>query len=455
MLNFLDAQRFHLVGIKGVAMTALALILKDLNKDVTGSDTKEQFMTDKTLVDAKIKVFQGFHSDHVKASNVVVYSASHNGSRNLEVKAALRMRKTVFCLPEAIGYLTTLKKNIAVCGCHGKSTTTSLIAYIALRLHLDPSYFVGAPRFMDYPPGRWSNGDLFVTEADEYLSDNYLHRRSKFLFFHPRIIVCTNLDFDHPDFFHDLSEVAAAYLDFFKRLPQNGKLIVNGDDPKLLNLAKQSHKPFITFGFKAGNNYRVSATLAKLTPKLMGEHNAVNITAAIACFAELGIVPARAAQYAAQFTGTKRRLELVGKVGHNLVIDDYAHHPAEIEASLQAIRARFPRHRIALCFQPHTLSRTQTFLAEFIKVLGKADYLGLLPIFTSARELGDHGLTQQHLISKLKAQQRPFHLLSKRSDWFKLIRFTQHESSRWIYLTMGAGDVYKRGQTIISLLNEN
>jgi len=464
MNDYLKFQRFHLVGIKGVAMTALALILKDFGKSVTGSDSPLTYQTEKFLADKAI-TYGFFDKSNVTTAQVVVYGASHQGSDNPEVKEALIQHKIVLSLSQMIGYLTGLKKTIAVSGCHGKTTTTAIISYVLEKLALDPSYLVGSAGFENLPSGKWGSGLHFVAEADEYLADPVLQRRSKFLFFSPQYIVVTNLDYDHPDFFPDFDAVIKTFALFFKRLHPQGILIVNGDDSVLLKLAKNSCQSYVTYGFNKENDYQIIArekglkiinhqqTIIKLEPQLIGKHNQSNLAAAVVVLHLLKTNLSQAAKYLNQFGGAKRRLELVARIGSNYVYDDYAHHPTEIAASLGALKLQYPQYRLALCFQPHTYSRTKKLLPEFVKSLSLVDYLGLLPVFASAREPVDKSFDSSMILTKLP-KNLGSQLLATEADWQRMVNRTQKTSQKWIYVTMGAGDVYNQSTLLIKLLND-
>jgi UDP-N-acetylmuramate--alanine ligase len=452
MANILNHNSFHLVGIKGVAMTALALILNDLGKVVTGSDVSGVFLTEEMLQQRGFKIAKNFNPINIDKAEVVVHSASHLGSNNIEVVSAIKKQKKVVCLPELMGELSLKKNTIAISGCHGKSTTSALISYLLFKLKKDPSYLVGTAGFMNMESGRWGSGRYFVVEADEYLADPVANRIPKFLFLHPQYIIATNLDYDHPDFFPNLKSVTKAYLKFFGRLRKSGKLIINADDSALVKLAKESGQPFVTYGYGAKSQYKIKIEangfsvyrqqkkLISLKPRLIGRHNFSNVTAAVCLFHQLGINLSQTAVYFNQFRGAKRRIEFISKHKNNYLYDDYAHHPQEIIATVDALKNKYPKHRLALCFQPHTYSRTRKLLLEFASALSRADYLGLLPIFASARELSDTGFSTNNLISSLPKNCRCL-LLDNKRKWQALVKTTQRLYPKWIYVTMGAGNV--------------
>lgn len=445
-------------------MTALALILQDMGKTVTGSDIGQKFPTEYFLKQRGIRVYNSFSSRNLNGAEAVIYSASHNASANPEVSAASKKGLLVYHLPQVVGYLTTLKNTVAVSGCHGKTTTTALISYALSRGGLKPSYFVGGAGFMNYLSGAWNKGKWFVVEADEYLADPFSVRKAKFLFYHPQSIIVTNLDYDHPDFYPNFEAVKKVFARFFRRLGENKKLIINGDDKVLLTLAKKTQTRYLTYGFGSHNLYRIVAKgnnlqilyrnklLTGLQPQLFGKHNMMNLAAATVFLHQTQADFLELAKFLNEFTGVKRRLELVAKIKRNLVFDDYGHHPAEIEAGLQALRTRYPHYSIALCFQPHTFSRTRALLADFAFALSKVDYLGLLPIFRSAREKADFNFKLEEITDKLD-KRVPWQIIKSSADWQRLVLETQKTKQPWIYVTMGAGDIFKKTKLITKYLS--
>jgi len=461
--NFFQYKHYHLIGIKGVAMTALALILQDMGKKVTGSDLSSIYATDRLLQQKQIKPLLGFNAKNIGSADAVIYSASHQGSRNIEVITAKKQNLACFSLAQAIGSLTQAKKTVAISGSHGKTTTTALISYCLLMAKKNPTYLVGSAGFMKQLSGAYNSGEWFVVEADEYLVDPVMNRQPKFWQYTPEVIVTTNLDYDHPDFYADFEAVSDAFAQFFQRLKPNGKLIVNGDDSRLLALAESSAKPFVSFGYKKSNHYQIRKTatgfgiyfqqqpLVELQPQLMGKHNQLNLTAAVVFLHQTGFELSSFVPFLNEFQGAKRRLELIAKIINSLVYDDYAHHPTEITASLQALKTRYPKHKIALFFQPHTYSRTTTLLPEFAKSLSTVNYLGLLPIFASSREQ----MQSNHDLESLKGllpQSLPVTLIKNPSDYSTMIKKTQAISKHWLYVTMGAGDINESLSLIIQIL---
>lgn len=475
-MNILDYQRYHFVGIQGVGMTALALILKDLQKQVTGSDLKENYLTKDFLFKRGIKVANNFSSENVDKAEILIYSAAHKGKDNSEVQFALKQNLKVFSLAEFLGELSNSKKTISICGCHGKSTTSALVSFLGNQLELQMSYYVGAPGFNEYPPGKWNDqGKYFVVESDEYVADLKYDRVAKFLHLSPHYIICTNIDFDHPDVYRNIEELEAVYLKFFKKVKGKGFLLVNGDDERLLKIAKESAVTFYTYGKEKRNDYQIIAvnekdknslirfeiksrekSLGIFETKLLGDHNIYNLTAGIAFYSILCFDLSKITSKIAQFNGVKRRLELIYQKQERLIYDDYAHHPKEIEASLIALKKSYPEHQLILFFQPHTFSRTAALADDFVKSLTKADQTFLLPVFASARETqNQQQVTSVTLMQKAKDQDYSnIVCLNSEKEIEKRVSDAKHEFAKIVFITMGAGDVYQNINQIKTILNK-
>jgi UDP-N-acetylmuramate--alanine ligase len=459
----LKSRKVHLVGICGMGMTALALILKDMGTQVDGSDVGTGYPTMSTLLKYNIPVLSSFSKTHVTDVDAVVYSGANGGSTNEEVVEAKRQEIATESLAYFIGKLSAEKQTISVCGCHGKSTTSALVAYVGEQLGLPMSYYVGAPSFMGQAPGAWKKGDYFVVESDEYVADPITDRTPKFNYLHPSIIISTNIDFDHPDVFKDIEEIELAFEKFFSKVPKEGFLVVNGDDARLLRLARKSEKTFYTYGEGVENDYRISQIteygahlsfvvshgnnkLGEFTTKLLGIHNVYNAVAVIALYTILkhSVSDIQKALY--NFTGVSRRLEFYGQTAETILYDDYAHHPAEITASISALKNRFPKCRVTVVFQPHTFSRTEKLQDDLIDSLKTADAAIIVPIFGSARESAENfAITSEKLVQKAH-EKNIMNLVSTASDTelSACVRSYREKYPRHIFVTMGAGDVYNK-----------
>ncbi len=474
MKNILAYQSYHLVGIQGVGMTALALILKEAGKIVTGSDVNEEFLTKNILEERGVSVFTDFSAKSIKDQEVVIYSGGHGGKNNIEVVTARRLNKPAISLAAVLGELSKTKQTIAVCGCHGKTTTSSLSSFVGLELGEDPSYYVGAPSFSGKAPGHFGSGEYFIVEADEYVADPESDLTPKFLYLSPQYILCTSLDFDHVDVYKNLAEVESAYLKFFKKISAGGFLLLNGEQEILIRLGKQAGKKVLSYGFSESNDFIIKnvkldeATsafslyskkdkLGTFKIKLYGRHNILNAAGVLALYYLLGKDLKKVGRAVGEFSGVKRRIEQYFKLNENYIFDDYAHHPAEIAATIQALRARFPKHALVVFFQPHTYSRTAIMKQEFVDSLAKADAVGLLPIFASAREVKkEQQISSYDLLKegKNKGLITPFYLLNTVVDWYKFIEKIHEDYEKAVYITVGAGDIYKKTVLIKNILQE-
>lgn len=460
MKAFNSYRHIHLTGIQGIGMTALALILADMGVKVTGSDTPETFMTEQFLRKRNITVYKEFSAQHIGQTELVIYTGAV-GAGNIEVRTADQKGIPTMPLADALGELSKLKQTISVCGCHGKTTTTALVAHIGQELTGAMSWYVGAPGFMQYPPGKWQQDDYFALESDEYVIDPFTNKSAKFLTLSPKHIICANIDFDHPDVYETIQSVEAAYTAFFDKLPSEGYLVVNGDDARALFVARASGKEFYTFGFGTENDFMIEnvqfnqlgalfelshhgRVLGEFTTQLSGRHNVLNAVSAISLFSLLGRDTKHVARALSTFSGAKRRMELCGKAGESYVYDDYAHHPAEIKASVEGLRAKYPHHKIVIIFHPHTYTRTASLKSDFVEALSLADYAGVLPIFASAREREKQiPIRSEDLVSQAHSAGNTYmRLLPDGQAVKRLVQDVCHARETAVYITMGAGDVY-------------
>ncbi len=428
-----DVKNIFIVGIKGVGMANLTLILKKMGKNVSGADVEEEFITDEWLRKNNIPITIGF--DNLPQNvDLVIYSAAHGGSQNPLVLEARKRNIQVAHQAQFIGKLMKqFKTTIAVAGSHGKTTTTALLAYALIKLGAKPTYLAGSSGFNEYPAGDFSSTDYFVVEADEYAVDPPRDKTSKFKFLHPDFILCTNIDFDHPDVFSDLKDVQRTFSSFFKQ----GKKIIRADELKVEDITVSTQGT--SFTFKNLGTFQIA---------LFGEKNALNAAGVITILQELGFDMDQIKKVVKDFTGAKRRFEQKFLLNDIHLFDDYAHHPEEIKSTIAAARRRFPNKRIIIIFQPHTYSRTQALLSEFSRALALADSAFIMPIFPSARENpAEFTVTSADIVknSNLKAVRSKQELLTKLKSNIK---------SGDIIFTMGAGDVYKLETDIVEIIRK-
>ena len=441
-------------------MTALAVLAREMGIEVTGSDVDKEFQTDSTLRKYKIPIKIGFKKENIVGRpDLIIVTGAHGGMTNPEAVAARKMGLSVLMHGQALGLFMEDKEGISVAGCHGKTTTTALIATILSKAHLDPSFLVGSA---DVPTlggsAHFGKGKYFVAEADEYMTDPQSDRTPRFLWQNPKIAVFTSIDFDHPDAFADLSEVKLAFLEFAQKLPIAGFLIANIDDRNVAEILSKLKCNIITYGFSPRANFQITYVhfgdritffrakyknqdLGEFVLKIPGRHNAINAAAASVVGNFLGVSWPKIKVGLSEFSGAKRRFEFVGNMNGVSLYDDYAHHPAEIGATLKAARAWFPKKRIIAIFQPHTYSRTKALFFEFAKCFSGADEVIIIPIFSSAREEPDPAISSEILVKEIKKYHKNAHFIDKMDQVADYLK--GHIIAGDVILTMGAGDIYK------------
>lgn len=458
----------HFVGIKGVGMTALAVIVKEAGMEVTGSDVAEEFITDPILRKHKIKIYSTFSPENLKNCDLVITTGAHSGMSNPEVIEAQKRQVPVLSFGQAVGEMMSgsliFKKKpigISVSGTHGKTTTTGLIATVFSSCGLDPSYLIGTSEVSSLKdPGHFGKGKHFIVEADEYATDPMHSRKPKFLWQHPEVIVITNIDYDHPDIFSSLSEVKAAFASFITQLSGISLLVANGDDESVKDIIQKTKVKAVTYGFSPLNTYQITRvkiegdhmffsvtrdgmSLGNFFSKISGRHNAQNCLAAIVVGLELGLPLDGVQNGISRYSGSKRRMEYLGKLVSGAdTYDDYAHHPREIEETLKALRSMNPGKRVVAIFQPHTYSRTKKMFGEFITSLKNADVVGIMDIFSSARENPDNSVSSEAMVSLMAREKSDVILLKKAQDVVEYLDKT-HPDARHVVIFLGAGDIYK------------
>ncbi len=465
-------KNIFIVGIKGVAMANLALIFQKMNKHVSGSDTNEGFITDELLKKANIKISDGFLKEDLPDDiDLVIYSAAHQGRDNPQVLEAKRRGIKIMSQAQAINHLMFNSQNkIAVCGSHGKTTTSSLLAYSLIKLHGEPSYLVGAPKFNNYPGGDWQSDRYFVVEADEYGVSPPKDKTPKFHFLNPNYIIATNIDFDHPDVYNNIDEVKDVFLSFFKKLipyQDKNRLFVCADDRNLIDvISRLPQNSYQTFGFKEGATLQVTSfrsdeyysyfnlkyqgqNLGEFKVSLFGSKNITNAAATILLLINLNFPLEQIKQAIEDFKGAKRRFEKIFSQNNTYLFDDYAHHPDEITSTIKAAKSKFGNKRLIFIFQPHTFSRTKILLDDFAKSLSLADMSLVLPIFPSAREREADFTVTSYDIEKKGGRDR-IKAVESKSDLIGILKNSLKIGD--VIFTMGAGDVYKLKDDIIPII---
>ncbi len=454
-IDFHNPIQIYFIGIGGISMSGLAEILQTEGFHVSGSDRAPSDLT-RTLEKRGIKVFYGQREENITDKiELVVYTAAIKND-NPELLAAKKLGIPTLTRAQLLGQMMkNYKTPIAISGTHGKTTTTSMISQILLNADADPTLSIGG---IYKPIGgniRVGASDIFVTEACEY-TNSFLH-------FFPKIGVILNIEEDHLDFFKDLSDIRHSFRRFAELLPADGTLIINGDISRPEELTQGLSCRVITYGLSSGLHYGASQITydesgfpsfvltgtegrnRKFSLHVHGDHNIQNALAAIALADLLKIPDEIIASGLLAFGGTDRRFEYKGQINGVNIIDDYAHHPTEIRATLNAA-AQYPHKRLWCVFQPHTYTRTKAFMDDFAKALSLADEIVLADIY-AAREKDTLGISSQTLQEKIRSLGHSCHYFPsfEAIENFLLQNCTKDD----LLITMGAGDVVKIGETLL------
>lgn len=439
-------------------MSGIAELLLNLGYSVSGSDLKQSDIT-RRLQSLGGKVYQGHNGTWVGNADVVVISSAVK-ENNPEVVAAREAFIPVIPRAEMLAELMRLKKyGIAIAGSHGKTSTTSLVGWLLAEAGFDPTVVIGGKVNSLGTNAKLGEGEFLVAEADE--SDG------SFLQLSPVIEVVTNIDLEHLDYYRDIDEIKEVFLQFINKIPFYGAVVLCLDDDNIASLLPRIKKRVITYGLvtqadisgrllKAeGLNTsfevcRGSEVLGEIMINSPGRHNVLNSLAAVAVALELEIPFARIASALATFTGVQRRLQIKGEARGITVIDDYGHHPTEIRATLAAIRSAWPSRRLLAMFQPHRYTRTQGLFKEFCTAFHDADILILTEIYP-ASESPIEGVTAENLMVGIKEHgQRQVFLVPGVDDLAGMVHPMLEEGD--IVLTLGAGDILRAGEQLLSAL---
>jgi UDP-N-acetylmuramate--alanine ligase len=457
-------RHVHFIGIGGIGMSGLAEILRTMKFEVSGSDLKESDIT-RRLQGMGVTVQLGHRADNVTGSDVVVYSSAVK-PENPEMMRARALEIPVISRAEMLAELMRTKYCVTIAGSHGKTTTTSLVATVLRAAGLDPTVVVGGKVNALGSNALLGEGDLFVAEADE--SDG------SFLKFTPTIAVITNIDAEHLDHYGTHENVKAAFVDFANRIPFYGLGIMCIDHPHVQAILPKIGRRMCTYGmshqadFRARNlkfsglatefdAYRRGDSLGRFSVHMPGQHNVLNALAVIAVADELGVPLDVTKEAVASFHGVQRRFTVVGTPtlsrdgasGDVLVIDDYGHHPAEVEATLDAAQKGFDR-RVVVAFQPHRYSRTQSLFHDFTRAFNNADVLLVTEVYP-AGEKPIEGATGEALSQAIRAHgHHNVTYVPNKADIAKVL----HEVVRPgdIVIALGAGDINASARQLVQML---
>ena len=454
-IHFDRPIHIHFIGIGGISMSGLAEILLKEDFRISGSDNKESALTDH-LTNLGATIFYGQKASNIiPGIDVVVYTAAIHDD-NEEYQEAVNQGLPMLSRAELLGQLmTNYNTSVAVAGTHGKTTTTSMLSHILLSGEKDPTISVGGILKAIGGNIRVGGPEVFVTEACEY-TNSFLH-------FFPKIGIILNIDADHLDFFKDLDDIRRSFCKFAGLIPANGTLIINGEIPNLSEITDGLECRIITYGNDPAFDYsaarishdelgeasfdlvRHGETIDRISLSVSGDHNVSNALASIAAADLLDVSLAAMKDGLKDFHGTDRRFEYKGEVHGITVIDDYAHHPTEINASLTAAR-NYPHREIWCIFQPHTYTRTKMLFQEFVDALSHTDHIILAEIY-AARETDTLGISSKDIADALNRRGCDAYYFPTFNE---IQDFCMEKCQKGdLLITMGAGDVVNIGEALL------
>lgn len=455
LLNPTNIKNVHFIGIGGISMSGLAEILASQGYAVTGSDMKASGMTQK-LENMGIKVFIGHNAENITGADFVVYTAAVKDS-NPELVAARQQGIPAVDRATLLGeIMKRYPRSIAVSGTHGKTTTTSMISMIMLESGMNPTIHIGGELDAIGGTTRIGSETYFIAEACEYTGS--------FLKFHPYMAVILNIEFDHADYFKDINHVRETFRKFASLVPKEGYAVVCADDSNINDVMEGIHCNRVTYGLKSNNakwrakNIRYdelgcasytlisnNEAITEINLSVPGIHNVCNSLAAIAACSIMGCDMDSIKLALQKFSGTRRRFELKGVQENIKVIDDYAHHPTAVSATLKAAK-NCSHSRIWCVFQPHTYTRTKFLMDEFAVSFGDADTVILADIY-AAREVDNGEVNSEMLTERINLHTKKALYMKSFNSIVKYLE--EHAKPGDLVITMGAGDIYKVGEMFL------
>jgi len=450
-------KNVHFVGVGGISMSALAEILLSKGYNVSGSDMSDSSLL-KRLAAKGAKIYLGHDPSYINSADIVVYTAAVKND-NPEILEASRKNLPILQRAELLGQIMqTFPVSIGVSGSHGKTTTTSMISMAMLKAGLDPTVLIGGELNDIGGNVRIGQSPYFITEACEYVGS--------FLHFHPHIAVILNIDLDHLDYFKDIDHIYDTFMKFARLVPTDGYIVGCTDDPLVEKLMSEVSCNTISYGItkKADLNAETiefdshacasfearykGRILGNLSLKVPGRHNIYNALATLATFKAMGIPSNEINEALQQYTGTKRRFEYKGNYKGITIIDDYAHHPAEIVATLSTAK-NLPYSKIWCIFQPHTYTRTKKLFNEFVTALSGIDHVIITDIY-SAREKDTHEIHSRHLSDAISNTGENCAYISSFDEIVDYLNNNARPGD--LVITMGAGDVHMIGEKLLMMI---
>ncbi|HAT68849.1 MAG: hypothetical protein A2481_01775 [Candidatus Yonathbacteria bacterium RIFOXYC2_FULL_47_9] len=422
----------HFIGIGGIGVSAVARMMLERGVSVSGSDRAPSLVTEK-LTALGAHIFFGHDAAHLpEDASIVVYSPAIP-DENPELRAAREREVPTYSYPEALGMISRGMRTVAIAGTHGKTTTTAMIADVLVGAHQSPTVIVGSLLKKTGSNFIAGTSDIFVVEACEY--------KRSFLNLSPEILVITNIDNDHLDYYGSIEGIQTAFAELVQKVPASGAVVCNPNDPLVAPVLAKAVAHIVDY-----TKENLNTELA-----VSGEHNIKNAKAALVVARLLDVEEGEAVSFLAKFEGTWRRMENKGVTASgSLVYDDYAHHPTEIKATLQGFRAKYPEGNIRVVFQPHLYSRTKLLLDDFAQSFGDANEVIVASIY-AAREASDPTVTAEILAQRIMDEQKtPGLRVWAMIDFITIENYLRETEAKGdIIVTMGAGDIHKIGEALI------
>ncbi|RPH94007.1 UDP-N-acetylmuramate--L-alanine ligase [candidate division KSB1 bacterium] len=444
---FRHVKHVHMIGIGGAGMSGIAEVLLNLGFIVTGSDLQFSEVT-KRLNALGADIQEGHAPEHVRGADVVVFSSAVR-AENVEIRAAREARIPTIPRSEMLAELMRLKIGIAISGTHGKTTTTSMVGSVLQKAGLNPTLIVGGIVRALQSGVEMGSGELLIVEADEF--------DRSFLKLTPTLAVITTIEPEHLDTYTDLAGVQDAFVEFAGKVPFYGSVVVCGDEANITAILPRIKRPVVTYGFGESCRYRASNVVSEHTHtqfsvirdnrevgtlqlQVPGRHNVLNALAAVVVGEELDVPIKVIAAALSEFSGVHRRFEIKGEVGGVIIVDDYAHHPTEVENTLKTARTCWPERRLVALFQPHLFTRTRDFSTDFGRVLSLADVVLLADIYP-ARERPIPGVTSELIAEEARrCGAKNVQLIGASELVVQVKRFIQPGDA---LVVMGAGSITK------------
>ena len=456
MIDLSQYKKIHCIGIGGIGLSAIAEILLSRGYEVSGSDMKESAETAR-LASKGARVFIGHRAENADEADLLVFSAAV-GHDNPEMKRAEERGIPILSRAQMLGLLMQEYENsIAVSGTHGKTTTTSMVSLILDRAKLEPTILVGGNLAEIGGNVKVGHSRYFITEACEYMDS--------FLSLKPKIEIILNIESDHLDYFKDIDHIVSSFDIFAHLVPGSGTIIAYDANP-FVNQVIRDLDNVVTFGLSENCDYYAAniqfneegmpafdvchdgQLLSRVQLAVPGEHNILNALAAFTCACALGVEPQLTKETLERYHGTQRRFDIVGTTAKGVkIVDDYAHHPTEIKATLSASE-NVPHNKLWCIFQPHTYTRTIALFDEFAEAFEKADKLILAEIY-AAREKNIYKISSAQLAEKIK-ETHPHKEVLFMEDFAAIADYVDDQAQPGdMVITMGAGDIYKVGEMLL------